>query len=318
MVTKGASPSGNSQLTAPSKSGIKGLERQKWLFVLLAIGPSYVGYLLFTLYPNIMSVYYSFLKWDGLSKPKFIWFDNFITMFQDYFFWRALYHNLLLMITIPPLIIIISLVLSYLLINKSFREAPMYKIIFFFPNVLSIVVITLLWVYIYDGSNGLLNGLLKIFGYDNNSYYWLSNPKTSIWLLVPPTIWGAMGFYIVIFINAMKGIPKTMYEAAILDGASHLTRLISITMPLISPIIKISFLFLFLGTFKGFEMILIMTNGGPAGSTEVIGLYMFTQAFSISGRNYGYASAIGLFIFVLLVLGKVLIDKFIPNTDVEY
>jgi N-acetylglucosamine transport system permease protein len=318
MINSGTSPSGNVQLTAPSKSGMKSVARQKWLFILFAIGPTYLGYLLFTLYPNIMSVYYSFLSWDGLSKPEFVWFDNFITMFKDYFFWRALYHNLLLMVTVPPLIIIISLGLSYLLINKGFRESPMYKIIFFFPNVLSTVVITLLWVYIYDGSNGLLNGLLSVFGYDNNSYYWLSDPKTAIWLLLPPLIWGGVGFYVIIFINAMKGIPSSMYEAAILEGASHLTRLVSITIPLISPIIKISFLFLFLGTIKGFEMMLIMTNGGPAGSTEVIGLYMFIQAFDAGTRNYGYASAIGLFLFVVLVLGKVLIDKFIPNSDVEY
>ncbi|OMF34656.1 ABC transporter permease [Paenibacillus sp. FSL H8-0548] len=318
MTNKEAIAGEHSQVVVSSNGGMKSLKRQKWLFLLLAIAPSYIGYLLFTLYPNILSVYYSFLKWNGLSEPKFVGIDNFITMFNDHFFWRALYHNLLLMITIPPSIIIISLGLSYILINKGFRETPMYKIIFFFPNVLSAVVITLLWIYIYDGSNGLINGVLKVFGYDNNSYYWLSDPKTALWLLLPPTIWGAVGFYIVIFINAMKGIPKTMYEAAILEGASHLTRLFSITMPLISPIIKVSFLFLFLGSFKGFEMMLIMTNGGPAGSTEVIGLYMFNQAFSETSRNYGYASAIGLFLFVLLVLGKVLIDKFIPDSDVEY
>lgn len=301
-----------------SRTVLLNRNRQKWIFLILAIGPSYFGYLLFTLYPNIISLYYAFLEWDGVTKAKFIGFDNFSYMFRDHYVWRALYHNLLLMVTLPALTVIISLVLAYLLINKGYREAPVYKIIFFFPNVLSTVVVTLLWVYIYDGSNGLLNAVLRLFGYDNGGYYWMSEPKTALWLLLPPMIWGGVGFYVVIFMNAMKGIPKSMYEAAILEGASYMTRLYKITIPLINPVIRVSLLFMFLGTLKGFEIIMIMTNGGPAGSTEVIGLYMFNQAFGVSTQNYGYASAIGVLLFVILVGGKLLIDKFMPNNDLEY
>ncbi len=301
-----------------TKSGLFNQKSQKWLFLAMAIGPSYLGYLLFTLYPNFMSFYYSFLQWDGISKPKFIGLDNFVYLFKDQYVWRALYHNLLLMIMLPTLTVLISLVLAFLLTNKGYREAPFYKIIFFFPNILSTVVVTLLWVYIYDGGNGLLNGLLRLFGYDNGGYYWLADPDTALWLILPPMIWGAVGFYVVIFINAMKGIPKSMYEAAILEGAGYMTRLYKITIPLINPVIRVTLLFLFLGSLKGFEIILIMTNGGPAGSTDVIGLYMFNQAFNVDSQNYGYASAIGVLLFVILVGGKLLIDKFMPNNDLEY
>ncbi len=301
-----------------TRSGILNQQRQKWLFLIVAIVPSYLGYLLFTLYPNVLSFYYAFLKWDGITKAKFVGFDNFVYMFKDHYVWRALYHNLLLALTLPVLTVFISLILAFLLINRGFQEAPFYKIIFFFPNILSTVVITLLWVYIYDGPNGLLNGLLRLFGYDNGGYYWMAEPSTALWLLLPPMIWGGVGFYVIIFMNAMKGIPASMYEAAILEGASPMTRLFKITIPLLNPVIRITSLFLFLGSIKGFEIILIMTNGGPAGSTDVIGLYMFNQAFSVSSQNYGYASAIGMLLFVILVGGKLLIDKFMPNNDLEY
>lgn len=297
---------------------MRGANIQKAVFLILAIGPAYIGYLLFTLYPNFMSVIYSFLKWNGISEKQFIGLDNFRFMFKDSFMWKALLNNLFLVITVPIFTVLISVLLSHLLINKNYRESGFYKTIFFLPNVLSVVVIALLWVYIYDGSNGLLNGVLRVIGLDNGGYYWMSNPKTALWLLLPPLIWSGVGFYVIIFMNAMKGIPKSMYEAAFLEGASSINCLFKITLPLINPIIRVTLLFLFLGTFKSFEYILIMTNGGPSGSTNVIGLYMFNQAFNQATQNYGYASAIGMFLFVLLVGGKLIIDRLVPKSDLEY
>lgn len=291
---------------------------QTTLFILLALGPSYCGYLLFTLYPNILSAYYSLLEWNGITDPKFVWFDNYKYLFQDEYVWRALSHNLILMVTVPILTIIPSIFLAYLLNVKGYKESPFYKVIYFLPNVLAVIVIALMWSFIYDGSNGLLNAILNLFGIDNNDFYWLGSKKTAIWALLPPLIWGGVGFYVVIFMNAMKSIPPSLYEAAILDGASHMTRLRKITIPLINPIVRISTLFLVLGVFKGFEIMLIMTNGGPAGSTEVIGLYMFNMAFGKSSHNYGYASAIGMFLFVVLVIAKLIIDRLSSKDQAEF
>ena len=148
------------------------------------------------------------------------------------------------------------------------------KILFFFPNVLSTVVVALLWAFIYDGSYGLLNGLLKFIGIDTGNFYWLGNENTALASIIPAWVWGGVGLYVIIFANAMLAIPKSLYEAAILEGAGHMSRLFKITMPLVTPIIRVSALFLIVGTMKGFEIILIMTNGGPFGSTDVIGLYV--------------------------------------------
>ncbi|MBP1990150.1 carbohydrate ABC transporter permease [Paenibacillus eucommiae] len=291
---------------------------QKRLFVLLAVWPCFLGYLLFNLYPNIVSVYYSFLEWNGISEPKFVGLDNFVYMFQDKYVWRALYHNLLLIVTVPFLTVYISLILSYLLTNKHYFEAKVYRVLFFVPNILAIVVIALLWAFIYDGSYGMLNALLKVIGIDMNEYYWLAEKSTALWALLPPMIWSGVGLYVIIFMNAMKTIPSSLYEAAILEGASHTTRLFKITIPLLSPIIRIGFLFLALGVFKGFEFMLILTNGGPSGATEVIGLYMFSMAFGSTSHNYGYASAIGMFLFVILIAVKWIIDRFGPKDNLEY
>jgi ABC-type sugar transport system permease subunit len=300
------------------KGGLRKLQTQKRIFLILAITPAFGGYLLFTLYPNLMSIYYSLLNWDGLSEPKFVGLDNYLTLLQDKYVWRALYHNLIYMTVVPVLVIMISLLLAYLLTHKAYKGSSFLKVLFFFPNVLSSVVVALLWAFVYDGSFGLLNSLLRLVGFNIGDYYWLGEIKTALWAIVPPYVWGGVGFYVIIFINAMATIPKSLYESAILDGANHMERLFQITIPLIMPIIRVSGLFLVLGSFKGFEHVLILTNGGPSGSTDVIGLYMFNLAFGSEYHNYGYASAIGMFLFVILVAAKLLIDKYMPNRQVEY
>ncbi|MCD9021611.1 carbohydrate ABC transporter permease [Cohnella silvisoli] len=312
-------PNSVAHATAPPSSNWKQKAKfQKRLFILLATIPAFGGYILFTLYPNLLSVYYSLLNWDGIKDPVYVGMQNFKDMLQDDYVWRALWHNVLLMVTVTPLVVFISIILAYLLANKGYRFNSVFKVLFFFPNVLSLVAVSLLWSFVYDGSFGLLNAGLRLIGVDIGNYYWLGEKKAALWATIPPSVWGAVGFYFVIFLNAMSTIPKSLYEAAILEGASHRVRLFKITIPLMTPIIRVAVLFLMLGVFKGFENILILTNGGPSGSTDVIGLYMFNIAFGTGIHNYGYASAIGMMLFVILVAAKLVIDKFTTNRDSEY
>ncbi|MGI2297227.1 carbohydrate ABC transporter permease [Paenibacillus sp. GXUN7292] len=303
----------------PEREGwLRRKQTQKWIFLLLAITPAFGGYLLFTLYPNLMSAYYSLLNWNGISDPVFVGFQNYVTLIQDKYVWRALFHNLIYMIFVPTLVILISLLLAYILTNKNYKGTPFYKVIFFFPNVLSSVVVALLWAFVYDGSFGLLNSMLRLVGIHIGEYYWLGEIKTALWAIIPPYVWAGVGFYVIIFMNAMVTIPKSLYESAILEGATPMTRLVKITIPLIMPIVRVGALFLVLGSLKGFEHVLILTNGGPAGSTDVIGLYMFNLAFGAEYHNYGYASAVGMFLFVVLVIAKIITDKYITSQTVEY
>ncbi|PAV31228.1 ABC transporter permease [Virgibacillus profundi] len=291
---------------------------QRNIFLLLAIAPPFGGYLLFTLYPNILSVYYSLLNWDGMTEPVFIGFQNFIAMFQDQFVWRALSHNLFLFIIVPASVVIISLVLAYLLSYKNYFESKFLKLLFFFPNILSTVVIAILWQFIYDGNYGLLNEVLAFIGIDAGNFYWLGDERTALWAVVPAWIWGSVGLYVIIFVNAMDAIPKSFYEAAIMDGASDWTLLFKITLPTIMPIVRVSLLFLTLFTIKGFDMMLILTNGGPAGATDVIGLYMFNLAFGEGTHSYGYASAIGMLLFVILITAKAIMDRYMKKRGIDY
>ncbi|MTW84361.1 ABC transporter permease subunit [Virgibacillus dakarensis] len=300
------------------RSALEKSSVQRNIFLLIAITPPFGGYLLFTLYPNILSVYYSLLNWDGMTEPVFIGFQNFIAMFQDQFVWRALSHNLFLFIIVPFSVVVISLVLAYLLSYKNYIESKFLKLLFFFPNILSTVVIAILWQFIYDGNYGLLNEVLGYFGFDVGNFYWLGDERTALWAVVPAWIWGSVGLYVIIFVNAMDAIPKSFYEAAIMDGASDWTLLFKITLPTIMPIVRVSLLFLTLFTIKGFDMMLILTNGGPAGSTDVIGLYMFNLAFGEGTHSFGYASAIGMLLFVILITAKVIMDKYMDKRGIDY
>lgn len=299
----------------------KNAKIQKRLFLALALIPGFGGYLVFVLYPNILSVWYSLLSWDGLSEPIFVGLHNYKILFTDPFVWRAMKNNLIIMLVVPPLTVLISVILAYLITNKNYKENKIHEVIFFIPNVLSSVVVALMWRFIYDGDYGLLNGFLRLFGI-NAQTYWLGEETTALAAVMVPMIWAAVGFYVIIYMNAMKSIPASLYESALLDGASSMTQLFKITLPLIWGVVRVTLLLMMVGSLKGFETILILTGGGPSGSTDVIGLYMYNTAFGKTSNSqfhqYGYASAIGMFLFAILVTCKALMDRYLPNEDIQF
>lgn len=317
--------------SALKKNGIlvtKGLRNQKkarLLFVLIVLTPSFISYIFFKLYPNILSVYYSFLEWDGLSKPLFVGLRNFRDILKDTMLWKALYNNLLLFLFVPAAVVFLSILLADMLISRNFRENNLYKVVYFFPNVLSGTIIGIAWIFIYDGRYGLINGLLELLGIEMNDFYWLGDQRTALLAVGVVMIWSTVGFYVVIFMNAMSGIPESLYESAILDGITHFQKLFKITIPLIMGVLRVAVIFLMLNTIKGFNLILVMTRGGPGGKTDVLGLYMYRYVLAIQENgavtivtNYGYASAIGMVLFAILIILKLVADKFFLKESVEY
>lgn len=297
---------------------------QKYFFVYCCVTPGIIGYLLFTLYPNIMSVYYSFIEWDGLQPMVFVGIDNYKKMITDEFMWSSLLNNLWLMLVVPVSVIILSVFFADLLVTRNFKENEFYKVLFFFPNILSSVVIGLLWNFIYNGDWGILNAIIGLFGIDMNRFYWLGQENLALGCVMVPMIWSAVGFYMIIFMNGMRSIPKSLYESAEMDGISNTKRLFKITLPLISSLMRVAAIFLGLGALKSFELIMLMTQGGPNGATRPIAMYMFNFAFGgtrtggSQGTNYGYASTIGMFLFVILLIVKLLVDKFLPDEKIEF
>ena len=313
----------NNMTTVPKTKWREKKQFQKLVFLLLAVGPSMAGYIVFDLYPNVMSAYYSLFIWDGVSEKEYCGAENFIRILHDPQIARVGRNNLIIMFVVPITVIILSLILAYALTNKEFPENRIYRNLFFIPNVLSTVIVALIFTFIFDGGFGLLNAILRAVGLDAGSIYWLGDERTALIAVMITMVWGSTGFYLIVFMNAMRAIPKSIYESCTLDGASSMVRLFKITVPLIWGVIKVSMLFLMIGMIKGFEIIMVLTEGGPAGATNVLGLYMFNLAFGsiASGtgiHKYGYASAVGMLLFAILVILKLIVDKFANKDTVEY
>lgn len=302
----------------------KKIDRRKLGFLLIALAPAFVFYVLFTLWPNILSVYYSLLDWNGISEAKFVGLKNFADLLSDRYLWTGLSVSLTICAVTVPLTMLIGLVLAYALTNTRSKLGTFLQTLFYFPNIIPIVVIALLWSFIFDGDMGLLNALLGIFTSKFEGKYWLAYKSTALLCVMAPIIWCNVGFHMIIYINAMKSIPPSMYEAATLAGASPWQKLRYVTLPLIQTTLLTSATFLILNAFRTFEIILLMTNGGPNGSTSSLAMYMYVQAFGNVGvggysvRRYGYAAAVGMVLMLVTLAVKFVMDRCVKREDVQY
>lgn len=293
------------------------------VFLLAVVGPTFIGYSIFTLLPNLLSLYYSLLDWDGISNPVFVGFSNYIAMVKDKFLWITLYHNVIMVIFIPVFTILISVYLADLLVNRNLKGTNYYKVLFFFPNVLSIVVLGLIFTFVFDSQYGIIDAILKVLGI--GPVQWLGNVNTALACVIAATVWIYISFYLVIIANAMSTIPKSLYESAILDGITNTQRLFKITIPLISPILQVCAILMITTVFKSFEFVMVLTRGGPGGATDIVGNYMFGYAFgsvtsgsTSTSASFGYASTIGVLLTVILVSSKLLLDKVFNDEPVQY
>ncbi|MEG1636538.1 MAG: sugar ABC transporter permease, partial [Cellulosilyticaceae bacterium] len=206
----------------------------------------------------------------------------------------------------------LSLFFAAALTQSKLKEKNFYRVIFFFPNVLSIVVIGVLFKNIYEPNTGILNSLLKGVGLENLTHAWLGESKTVLWAIVIAMVWQAVGYYMVMYMAGMDGISPELYEAADIDGASKFTQFFKITIPMIWSIIRVTIVFFITSTLNmSFLFVNVMTNGGPNSQSEVLLTYMYRQAFTNS--NFGYAMAIAVVIFVLAfalaIISNILTNK---------
>jgi len=264
---------------------------------MLFVVPTVAMYFLFFIYPTITSFLFGFTDWDGLNARHFIGLDNFVNAFKDPEFRSSILNNLIILVFScciqVPLIIIFSL-----LISSVKRFQGFYKTTVFMPSILSTSIIGILWGYIYDPDVGLLNNFLKVFGID--PIYWLAESKWAMFSILLTNAWQWMGFYIVLILAAILGIPKDIDEAAMIDGATGVQRAWYLTIPLIRPIINVVIMLSIAGALRVVDIVLVMTNGGPAGSTEVMASYMVNKA--IKYGEYGYGSALSIIIFIIALV----------------
>ncbi|OUM98579.1 MAG: sugar ABC transporter permease [Paenibacillaceae bacterium ZCTH02-B3] len=264
------------------------------LFVL----PTILLYGLFFLYPMLSSSFYAFTDWNGLDDYRFVGFDNFLRALQDERFHKAILNNLAF-IGFSVFVQIPVIVLMAMLISSVKRLQRFYKTAVFVPSILSTSVIGILWGFLYEPEMGPVNRLLGVFGIE--PIYWLADPRWALLSVLIANAWQWMGFYIVLVLAAILAIPKELHEAAVVDGANGWQRALSITVPLIMPLISVVVMLSIAGGMRVVDIVLVMTKGGPVGATEVMASYMVNEAMGID-PNYGFGTAIALIIFAFALL----------------
>lgn len=276
------------------------LKRTK-LSIFMGLLPSLLIYLCFAIVPVFMSLYYSFFHWDGITGKIFIGFENFVKILQDDVFWLSVKNNVIIMIT--GLIGQLPLgLLMALLLNKKLKGAAFFRTVGFLPVVISSVMVALIWGMIYRTEAGFLNSLLGLIGLDGLQRNWLGDPSTGMFSISLAYIWQNFGLYMVIFLAALQNIPTEVNEAAELDGATGLKRVLQITIPMIRPTILVTVVYSISNSFRVFDLINILTGGGPAHMTEVMTIYMYNAAFVNMQFGYGSAASILIVLFSLIVI----------------
>ncbi|MFD1735454.1 carbohydrate ABC transporter permease [Bacillus salitolerans] len=260
--------------------------------------------------PILLTGYYGLMKWNGIGDMSFIGLDNYIKLLKDKLFWNSAFHSFLLA-AFSAISLIGYLAISLILAGKI-KGANLLRKIYLLPMLLSSVAIAQLWLKIYHPSNGLLNSLLSSLGVDDPPS-WLAEPKLVLLAIFVPIIWQYAGFYILIYYAALKNIPETIIEAAKIDGASPFQIAYKIKLPLISGVIKVTIVLAIVGSLKYFDLIYVMTGGGPNGSSEVMASYMYQKAFA--SYDFGYGSAIGFFLLVICLIVTWLIRKLTETKD---
>jgi hypothetical protein len=279
------------------------------LFICISVLPAVILTLMFTIWPTVQALYLSFTNATSLGlNNKFVWLDNYIYMFHDKSFIQALKNTAKLMAVVPVITIFCSLVLAFVLNQCKLKERVLYRTIFYFPNIVSLTVVGIIWSFVFHPNVGIINKILGAVGLESLQRSWLGDSKTALWCIAFTLLWQAAGYYMVMHIAAMDGISPEIYESATLDGASAWRKLISITMPLMKDIIGITFVLALSGTINlSFVLSQVMTGGGPNGASSVLLQYMYTQGF-VNG-NFGYAMAITVFTLAISVALSMLSRK---------
>ncbi|MEU2161181.1 sugar ABC transporter permease [Streptomyces chengbuensis] len=307
------------------------MQHGKYRFIVGFLAAPLALYAVFVIWPFVQSIYYSFTDWTGLS-PDFsmVGLDNYARLWDDDVFWKSLQHSLLFALLLPVVTIGLALFFAFM-INvggrhrkgaavSGVRGSSFYKIAYFFPQVLSIAIVALLFQFAYNPESGAINSALKAVGLGDVQPLWLGDPDLALWCVMAVLVWSTVGFFVVLFSAGMASIPKDFYEAALLDGASRVTTFFRITLPLLWDTIQSGWVYmgiLALGA-ESFAVVQIMTTGpgGPDYSTTVMVLYVYQSAFRDGAA--AYATTIGVALLVVTLAFAAVVMKLGRRERLEY
>lgn len=286
--------------------------KQRWvLFIFLS--PWLILFIIFGLYPIIFSFVVSFFKYSGINPiMEFVGLDNYIKAFQDEVFLIALKNTMIFVIGTIPFTTGIALVIAILLNNKRLKGRDFFKSGFFLPSVISMVVISMIWTYMYS-SNGLFNTIGSLLGFTMEDRSWLASTKTALPAIMIMDVWAAFGYYVILIFAGLQSIPGQLYEAAKIDGASSLKIATKITLPLLKPTLFFVIAINTIRSFQIFSEIYTMTGGGPRNSTQTIVHYLYEVSFRKFDMGYGSAIA---YILLMIIITITIIQKRVLRSEV--
>jgi ABC-type sugar transport system permease subunit len=262
--------------------------------------PAVVLFVVFRLYPMAFGLYLSLNEWDGIKPMVFRGLANYRqALFEDAVFWLALWHNVVFAVGTVIGKNGLAIVLAVLL-NADMRGRTFFRTTLFMPVVMSFVVVGLLWGWIFNFQFGLLNSLLVAAGLDGWRTDWLGDPRLALFSLIGVDVWKWYGFHMVIYLAGLQTIPPVLYEAAIIDGATAWQQFWRVTLPLLRPIVVVNVTLALMGAFNVFDLIYVMTQGGPANATNVVMIHAYLQGFKF--YQMGYASAISYVLMLIVIV----------------
>ena len=309
------------------------MQHGKYRFIVGFLAVPLAMYALFVIWPFVQSIYYSFTDWSGLS-PEFqmVGFDNYTRLLDDDVFWKSLQHSLTLAIVLPLVTVGLALFFAFMLnvggrrrkgaAVAGVRGSSFYKIVYFFPQVLSIAIVALLFQFAYNPNSGAINSVLKGVGLGSVQPDWLGDPNLALICVMVVLVWSTVGFFVVLFSAGMASIPRDFYEAALLDGANRFTTFFRITLPLLWDTVQSGWIYmgiLALGA-ESFAVVQIMTvgpnGGGPDYSTIVMPLYVYQKAFR--DGQAAYATTIGVALLLVTLAFAAVVMRFGRRERLEY
>ena len=276
-------------------------------FIFICLAPAVILVSLFIFIPTVNVFRMSLYRMGGITnKQTFIGFENFKTLMGDKNFLQAMQNSILIIVLVTICTIVLAILFATLLQRGNFKGNNFFRIIFYIPNILSIVVIAGIFGAIYNPTTGLLNTFLRAIGLDALARNWMSESNIVIYSVIFALVWQAIGYYMVMYMASMAAIPPDYYEAASLDGATELQMFSKITFPLIWSNIRTTLTFYIISTINlSFLFVQIMSDGGPNGKTEVFLNYMYKQAYGNGAYGYGMAIGVVVFIFSFVLSGIV-------------
>lgn len=259
--------------------------------------PNFLGFLVFTLIPVLFSFVLCTMEWDTSNPIKFVGLENFITMFKDEGFYISLLNTIYYTLTVVPGTLILSLILA-LALSKGSKITNFFRSLFFFPYISSLVAVAVAWNMLFQPDMGPINEFLRSLGMSDPPG-WTASTTWAMPAIILVGTWKTMGYYMIIYIAGLNDIPNQLYEAATVDGANSWQKFCKITVPMLTPTTFFVTIMLLINSFKVFDQIAVMTNGGPGRATNVLVYYIYNQAFV--NFKMGYASAAALILFVLVL-----------------